>query len=74
MTAALRSLALAGLALLMAAPAATDPSKKRLGEAIDRIVERAELPHAFWGIEVRSLESGAVLYERNSTRAFRPAS
>ena len=74
MTAVLRPFVLVGLALLVAAPASTDPSKRRLGEAIDRVVERPELAHAFWGIEVRSLESGALLYERNATKAFRPAS
>jgi D-alanyl-D-alanine carboxypeptidase/D-alanyl-D-alanine-endopeptidase (penicillin-binding protein 4) len=75
----LRTPWLAGIAALalvtsVAAPAQADPSKKRLRTAIDRIVERPAWAHAFWGIEVRSLESGKTLYERNADRAFRPAS
>jgi D-alanyl-D-alanine carboxypeptidase/D-alanyl-D-alanine-endopeptidase (penicillin-binding protein 4) len=62
------------LALVTLSSAAADPSKGRLQKAIDRIVERPELAHAFWGIEVRSLGSGKTLYERNADKAFRPAS
>jgi D-alanyl-D-alanine carboxypeptidase/D-alanyl-D-alanine-endopeptidase (penicillin-binding protein 4) len=68
------SLTVAVLVLLVVASAGADPSKRRLGRAIDRIVDRPELAHAFWGIEVRSLGSGKTLYERNADKAFRPAS
>ncbi len=67
-------LMVAMLALVMVASTDADPSKGRLRKAIDRIVERPGLAHAFWGIEVRSLGSGKTLYERNADKAFRPAS
>ena len=51
-----------------------DPSPKRLGKAIDAIVSRPDFAAAFWGIEVRSLETGRALYARNAEKAFRPAS
>jgi serine-type D-Ala-D-Ala carboxypeptidase/endopeptidase (penicillin-binding protein 4) len=54
--------------------AAADPSAKALRRAIDPIVLRPELAAAFWGIEVRSLETGRRLYAFNAERAFRPAS
>ena len=54
--------------------AGADPSKRRLASALDRIVERPALRHAFWGIEVRSLKTGAILYTRNADKGFRPAS
>jgi D-alanyl-D-alanine carboxypeptidase/D-alanyl-D-alanine-endopeptidase (penicillin-binding protein 4) len=56
------------------APAAADPSPKRLAKAIDALVARPELAAGFWGIEVRSLATGRTLYSRNATHAFRPAS
>jgi D-alanyl-D-alanine carboxypeptidase/D-alanyl-D-alanine-endopeptidase (penicillin-binding protein 4) len=55
-------------------PASSDPSKARLQKAIEHAIEEANLPHAFWGIEVRSLETGETLYARNATKGFRPAS
>ena len=69
-----RVIVVVGLAVATAGPLEADPSKSRLRKAIDRVVERPELAHAFWGIEVRTLESGKVLYERNADKAFRPGS
>jgi len=70
-----RALAAASLVfLIVAPPAAADPSPKRLARAIDAVVARNELATAFWGIEVRSLASGRTLYARDAGRAFRPAS
>jgi serine-type D-Ala-D-Ala carboxypeptidase/endopeptidase (penicillin-binding protein 4) len=62
--------------LVLGAPvlAAGDPSAGRLRKAIEPIVSGGELAAAFWGIEVRSLESGRTLYALNSGKAFRPAS
>jgi D-alanyl-D-alanine carboxypeptidase/D-alanyl-D-alanine-endopeptidase (penicillin-binding protein 4) len=72
---AVRRAAWVGLLILTtAASAAADPSKGRLKKALDRIVERPGLAHAFWGIEVRSLRTGRTLYERNADKGFRPAS
>lgn len=41
---------------------------------IDDIVEDSNLQHAFWGIEIRSLENDEVVYKRNSEKSFVPAS
>jgi D-alanyl-D-alanine carboxypeptidase/D-alanyl-D-alanine-endopeptidase (penicillin-binding protein 4) len=41
---------------------------------LDAILDRPALASAFWGVEVRSLSTGAVLYARNEAKAFRPAS
>ncbi len=64
----------AALALVVATPTRADPARNALASAIDRILERPELSHAFWGIEVRSLESGRTLYEHNADKGFPPAS
>jgi D-alanyl-D-alanine carboxypeptidase/D-alanyl-D-alanine-endopeptidase (penicillin-binding protein 4) len=45
-----------------------------LQSAIDRIVDRPAFAGAFWGIEVRSLRSGKVLYARNADKNMKPAS
>jgi D-alanyl-D-alanine carboxypeptidase/D-alanyl-D-alanine-endopeptidase (penicillin-binding protein 4) len=63
------------LAVVVAAPAhAQPPRRSALAAALDRIVEDPSLASAFWGIEVRSLESGRTLYERHADKGFRPAS
>jgi len=72
-----RGLALSVLAL--AAPAAAlarepRPAAPTLAVAIDRIIERPAFAPAFWGIEVRDLRSGSVLYSRNASKNFAPAS
>jgi D-alanyl-D-alanine carboxypeptidase/D-alanyl-D-alanine-endopeptidase (penicillin-binding protein 4) len=67
----------AGIGLLVLAAslsAAADPSPKRLRREIERVVSRPEFDSAFWGIEVRSLDTGRTLYALNAERAFRPAS
>ncbi len=50
------------------------PTPDALARAIDRVVDRAAFAPAFWGIEVRSLKTGRVLYARNAGKNFRPAS
>lgn len=69
--------ALAGAALVHAAalPASgREPSPSVLRREIERIAARPPLVAAFWGIEVRSLRTGRVLYARDSARNFKPAS
>ena len=68
------SVVILALALGGARATAGDPSPKRLRKAIDAIVARPDFAAAFWGIEVRSLETGRTLYARNAEKAFRPAS
>jgi D-alanyl-D-alanine carboxypeptidase/D-alanyl-D-alanine-endopeptidase (penicillin-binding protein 4) len=68
--------ALALAVVLAGAPGAwaADPSPARLRKTIDPIVSRPEFGAAFWGVEVRSLKTGRLLYARNAEKAFRPAS
>jgi D-alanyl-D-alanine carboxypeptidase/D-alanyl-D-alanine-endopeptidase (penicillin-binding protein 4) len=54
--------------------AAAEPSPAALRRSIEKIVERRAFAQAFWGVEVRSLKSGRVLYARNAEKLFRPAS
>lgn len=68
------SLAVAVAALSCAPALARDPSPQALKRDIDRIVDRAVFASAFWGVEVRDLRSGRVLYERNARKNFKPAS
>lgn len=63
------------LSLISAAhAAAAGLSPTALRQDIDRIVDRPTFTPAFWGIEVRSLKTGRVLYARNAEKNFRPAS
>jgi D-alanyl-D-alanine carboxypeptidase/D-alanyl-D-alanine-endopeptidase (penicillin-binding protein 4) len=68
-----RFLALSFLLGLPSAFAEESPPST-LARALDRIVSRPAFAAAFWGIEVRSLESGRVLYARDPEKNFRPAS
>jgi len=68
-----RSWAAAGL-LLLAGPVAGAPAPDALRRALERILDRPAFAPAFWGIEVRSLKTGRVLFARNADKNFRPAS
>ena len=46
----------------------------RLRSDLGRIFDDVNFENAFWGVEVASLDNGQILYERNSTRLFMPAS
>jgi PBP4 family serine-type D-alanyl-D-alanine carboxypeptidase len=71
----MRGTALALSLLMAAAPAlAREPSPADLKKRIDAVTARAPLGSGWWGIEVRSLRSGRVLYALNAQRSFTPAS
>jgi D-alanyl-D-alanine carboxypeptidase/D-alanyl-D-alanine-endopeptidase (penicillin-binding protein 4) len=71
MTRRILALALAAAAL----PAsAREPAPGVLKAAIDPIVERPAFAAGFWGIEVRGLRTGKVLYSRNAGKNLKPAS
>lgn len=55
-----------------AAPVLADLGQLRA--ALDGVVAGSRSPGALWGIQVVSLETGAVWYETNATRLFVPAS
>jgi serine-type D-Ala-D-Ala carboxypeptidase/endopeptidase (penicillin-binding protein 4) len=61
-------------ACLVAAGAGSEPAAAPLGHDIDAVLDRPALAHVLWGVEVRSLRTGQVLYARNPAKAFRPAS
>jgi len=65
---------LAGLALLGAVPAAAEPSPEALRRGIEAVVSRRAFASAFWGIEVRGLRTGRVLYARGADKNLRPGS
>jgi D-alanyl-D-alanine carboxypeptidase/D-alanyl-D-alanine-endopeptidase (penicillin-binding protein 4) len=57
-----------------AVSAAGEPVSVSLSRDLDAVLERPILAPVFWGVEVRSLKTGRVLYARNASKAFRPAS
>jgi D-alanyl-D-alanine carboxypeptidase/D-alanyl-D-alanine-endopeptidase (penicillin-binding protein 4) len=64
-------------AVTLAAPPvalAREPAPEALRRAIDRIVGRPQFSAAFWGIEIRSLKTGKILYSRNAGKNLKPAS
>jgi serine-type D-Ala-D-Ala carboxypeptidase/endopeptidase (penicillin-binding protein 4) len=62
------------LAAFLAAQGAAAPAEDSLARAIDRVIERPAFASALWGVEIRSLRSGRVLYARNAEKNLRPAS
>ena len=69
------ALAAGALVLAAAVPAlAREPSPAALKRSIDAIVDRPAWAPAFWGIEVRDLRGGRVLYARNAGKNLKPAS
>jgi D-alanyl-D-alanine carboxypeptidase/D-alanyl-D-alanine-endopeptidase (penicillin-binding protein 4) len=61
------------VALLAAQGVAAAPEES-LARAIDRVVDRPVFASALWGVEIRSLRNGRVLYARNAEKNLRPAS
>ncbi len=49
-------------------------NRRELKRAVDHLVEDKAFENAFWGIVVRDLSSGEILYERNGRKSFIPAS
>lgn len=62
--------------LLLATAAAAQPTSTRSGLAdrIDAVLDDSDFDDAYWGALVVDLETNAVLYERNATKRFVPAS
>ncbi len=55
-----------------AAPA--QPAEAALGRTLDALVSGTMVDDAHWGISVTDTETGAVLYARNASKNFMPAS
>jgi serine-type D-Ala-D-Ala carboxypeptidase/endopeptidase (penicillin-binding protein 4) len=69
-------LAVLMMAAVPASPMAAGGEARRpnLQKAIDRILDRPAFIAAFWGVEIRDLGSGQVLYARHAGKSFTPAS
>jgi D-alanyl-D-alanine carboxypeptidase/D-alanyl-D-alanine-endopeptidase (penicillin-binding protein 4) len=64
----------AALPLAATSPAAGADRRGALPRGLDAIVDAPRFAHAWWGVEVRSLRTGAVVYARNPERNLKPAS
>ncbi len=53
---------------------AADHSGIEIGEKLDQVFNDPSFHRAFWGVKVVSLDTGEVVYERNSHKLFVPAS
>jgi len=71
----MRTSVIAGaMALVAPALAAREPSSGALKRVVERALDRPAFAAAYWAVEVRSLTSGRVLYERNARKNMTPAS
>ncbi|HJS58801.1 MAG TPA: D-alanyl-D-alanine carboxypeptidase/D-alanyl-D-alanine-endopeptidase [Vicinamibacteria bacterium] len=62
------------MALVAPALAAKEFSPGALKRVVERALDRPAFAAAYWAVEVRSLTSGRVLYERNARKNMTPAS
>ena len=65
---------LLALTLLPALAESGEANPAALKKAIDQILDQPAFASAFWAAEIRSLETGRVLYERNARKNMTPAS
>src|SRR5215472_12688079 len=63
---------LVAICVALALPA-EGAKKKKLPARIAAILSEPDLARGFWGIEIRSLDSGVVLYSQNAEKLFTPA-
>jgi D-alanyl-D-alanine carboxypeptidase/D-alanyl-D-alanine-endopeptidase (penicillin-binding protein 4) len=60
-------------------PPATSPgqsskAERRLAADLDRVFDAPVMSQGLWGVEVKSLDTGRVLYQRNARKLMMPAS
>lgn len=63
-----------GLLFVCAACVPTWTVAQSLAPRIDSLLEQRRAGHAFWGVSIYDLDRDSVLYRRNSSRGFLPAS
>lgn len=56
------------------APATAPAPAPGLAGALDSVFSDTSFAHAHWGVALRSVQDGSVIYERNSEKMFLPAS
>jgi D-alanyl-D-alanine carboxypeptidase/D-alanyl-D-alanine-endopeptidase (penicillin-binding protein 4) len=63
-------------AVVTSKPASSQGSAavQELARQIDQAIDESDLASARWGVSVRSLDDGSVLYQRNADKLFTPAS
>jgi D-alanyl-D-alanine carboxypeptidase/D-alanyl-D-alanine-endopeptidase (penicillin-binding protein 4) len=70
-----RSIAAVLLAFSAAAPCpALASSPGAVKRTVERALARPAFANAFWGVEIRNLDTGRTLYARNASSNFKPAS
>jgi D-alanyl-D-alanine carboxypeptidase/D-alanyl-D-alanine-endopeptidase (penicillin-binding protein 4) len=80
----LRFATIAAVSAILAAcggqkPPATSPqppskAERQLAADLDRVFGASVMSQGLWGVEVKSLDTGRVLYERNARKLMMPAS
>jgi serine-type D-Ala-D-Ala carboxypeptidase/endopeptidase (penicillin-binding protein 4) len=73
-TRALLTLSVCGLFFAAQGQAASHKSHASLKKQIETILSQPDLSRGYWGIEIRLLDSGKVLYSLNADKLFTPAS
>ena len=68
-----RLLVAATLCLLLASPLQA-VKKKTLESRISAILAEPDMARGFWGIEIRSLTTGKILFSQDADKLFTPAS
>jgi D-alanyl-D-alanine carboxypeptidase/D-alanyl-D-alanine-endopeptidase (penicillin-binding protein 4) len=68
------SCVLVACALVSATALAAPHKHHNLNKQIEKILAQPDLGRGFWGIEIRSMDSGKVLYSLNADKMFTPAS
>jgi D-alanyl-D-alanine carboxypeptidase/D-alanyl-D-alanine-endopeptidase (penicillin-binding protein 4) len=64
----------AALLVVAGEAAAKEPSAAAVKKAAESALDRPAFDSAYWAVEVRSLQSGKLLYERNAKKNMTPAS
>lgn len=54
--------------------ASENPSDKTLPKEMQKILDQDKYEHSIWGILVKDLQTGEILYDQNSDKLFSPAS
>lgn len=67
-------LGLLGAALCISTAQAASVKHSNLNKQVEKILGQPDLSRGFWGIEIRSLDTGKVLCSINSDKLFTPAS
>lgn len=51
-----------------------DKNKNLVNSKLDEIFNNNQFSHALWGVKIQEIETGEVIYQKNSNKVFMPAS